>query len=207
MTLFFFTSDPQHCNGHTSYGPHWQAPCHGCHRSQIPSFNQGCTRNQQKTLNHYYDKTDHSEVYRITMSMWFAINVCFSSYILLVLHPQHKLRYFKNAGWPDEWFERAEEIVIWPVIWILGCYLGPATCKCLFISAFRVLFFRPPLSHPHRPYLKTSSIIYVPFKHPSHWSCRGNLISTWVLILLMFLMLQPGGMNIGMCFLTSVGWP
>ena len=33
------------------------------------------------------------------------------SYILLVLHPQHKLHYFKNAGWQDEWIKRAEEIV------------------------------------------------------------------------------------------------
>jgi len=33
------------------------------------------------------------------------------AYILLVLHPRHKLHYFKNAGWPNEWIERAEEIV------------------------------------------------------------------------------------------------
>ena len=35
----------------------------------------------------------------------------FFSYLPLVLHPRHKLRYFKNAGWQDEWIERAEEIV------------------------------------------------------------------------------------------------
>ncbi|KIM35200.1 hypothetical protein M413DRAFT_46116, partial [Hebeloma cylindrosporum] len=34
---------------------------------------------RKKTLNRYYDKTDHSEVYRIAM----------------VLHPRHKLHYFK----------------------------------------------------------------------------------------------------------------
>ena len=31
--------------------------------------------------------------------------------MLLVLHPWHKLMYFRNAGWEKEWVERAEEIV------------------------------------------------------------------------------------------------
>ncbi|KAI6032396.1 hypothetical protein EDC04DRAFT_2516558, partial [Pisolithus marmoratus] len=42
-----------------------------------------------KTLNHYYSLTDSSEVYHITM----------------VLHPQHKLSYFKAAHWPDDWIK------------------------------------------------------------------------------------------------------
>lgn len=29
----------------------------------------------------------------------------------LVLHPRHKLQYFKKAGWEEEWIEAAEEIV------------------------------------------------------------------------------------------------
>jgi hypothetical protein len=28
-----------------------------------------------------------------------------------VLHPQHKLEYFKNAGWEQAWIEEAEAIV------------------------------------------------------------------------------------------------
>ena len=32
-------------------------------------------------------------------------------YYLLVLHFCHKLQYFKNAGWEEEWIEAAEEIV------------------------------------------------------------------------------------------------
>ncbi len=31
--------------------------------------------------------------------------------MLLVLHPRHKLHYFKNVKWQIEWIERAEEIV------------------------------------------------------------------------------------------------
>ncbi|KAG1853540.1 hypothetical protein C8R48DRAFT_558143, partial [Suillus tomentosus] len=45
----------------------------------------------KKTLNRYYELTDTSEVYRIAM----------------VLHPRHKLSYFKNAGWEDEWVDTA----------------------------------------------------------------------------------------------------
>ena len=31
--------------------------------------------------------------------------------MLLVLHPRHKLRYFKVVGWEDEWIDVAEQIV------------------------------------------------------------------------------------------------
>ncbi|KAF5370312.1 hypothetical protein D9758_006880 [Tetrapyrgos nigripes] len=48
----------------------------------------------KKTLNRYYDKTDHSEVYRIAM----------------IFHPRHKLSYFKQAGWHENWIKSAEEI-------------------------------------------------------------------------------------------------
>jgi hypothetical protein len=29
----------------------------------------------------------------------------------IVLHPQHKLPYFKNAGWTEEWINTAETLV------------------------------------------------------------------------------------------------
>ncbi|TDL16425.1 hypothetical protein BD410DRAFT_705554, partial [Rickenella mellea] len=45
----------------------------------------------KRTLNRYYNLTDNSEVYRIAM----------------VLHPRHKLNYFKSAGWEDGWIEAA----------------------------------------------------------------------------------------------------
>ncbi|KAF8152405.1 hypothetical protein B0H34DRAFT_755232 [Crassisporium funariophilum] len=49
----------------------------------------------KKTLNRYYNKTDHLEVYSIAM----------------VLQPRHKLQYFKTAGWEDNWIETAQTIV------------------------------------------------------------------------------------------------
>ncbi|KAF5324122.1 hypothetical protein D9619_011280 [Psilocybe cf. subviscida] len=49
----------------------------------------------KRTLNKYYNKTDHTEVYQIAM----------------VLDPQHKLEYFTKAGWEQEWINAARNIV------------------------------------------------------------------------------------------------
>jgi hypothetical protein len=65
----------------------------------------------KKTLNRYYNQTDHSEIYRIAMGTCLYYCIIYFSYILLVLHPRHKLAYFENAGWEKEWIEKAEEIV------------------------------------------------------------------------------------------------
>ncbi|KAF8550527.1 hypothetical protein OG21DRAFT_397915 [Imleria badia] len=50
---------------------------------------------QKKTLNRYYELTDSSDVYRIAM----------------VLHPRHKLQYFRQANWEQDWINTAEELV------------------------------------------------------------------------------------------------
>ena len=59
----------------------------------------------KKTLNRYYDKTDHSEVFRIAIGMDFLTVSILFPYILLVLHSWHKLYYFKNTEWKDEWIK------------------------------------------------------------------------------------------------------
>ena len=49
----------------------------------------------KKTLNCYYDQTDHSELYQIMMSMAFSFFFLWSYLTrLTVLHPRHKLQYF-----------------------------------------------------------------------------------------------------------------
>ncbi|EIW63731.1 uncharacterized protein TRAVEDRAFT_83257, partial [Trametes versicolor FP-101664 SS1] len=48
----------------------------------------------KKTLNKYYDWTDRSELYRIAM----------------ILHPGHKLEYFRDNKWSDEWIDAAKDI-------------------------------------------------------------------------------------------------
>ena len=37
--------------------------------------------------------------------------IFFVGTILLVLHPRHKLQYFKNAGWLQGWIDTARELV------------------------------------------------------------------------------------------------
>ena len=66
----------------------------------------------KETLNRYYNKTDHSDVYRIAMGGFFYS----SFYFILfksptVLHPCHKLQYFEKAGWEDAWIQTSREIV------------------------------------------------------------------------------------------------
>ncbi|KAG2362045.1 hypothetical protein BDR07DRAFT_1215261, partial [Suillus spraguei] len=50
------------------------------------------------TLNHYYSLTDTSKFCGLTL-------------LLLVLHPHHKLSYFKSTGWEEEWIKTAETFV------------------------------------------------------------------------------------------------
>lgn len=66
----------------------------------------------KKTLNQYYSKTDMVEVYRIAMgkSLLFVIFNIFTEHYV-VLHPRHKLEYFKTAAWEDDWMEIAESLV------------------------------------------------------------------------------------------------
>ena len=66
----------------------------------------------KKTLNHYYGLTDSSEVYRIAMGMLlFILIISDLTSSITVLHPRHKLTYFKNAGWELEWINTAETLV------------------------------------------------------------------------------------------------
>ena len=68
----------------------------------------------KKTLNCCYNKTDHSEVFTIAMGKPHLMNSLSLSNIVLqytVLHPQHKLQYFKNANWLPGWINIAKNIV------------------------------------------------------------------------------------------------
>jgi hypothetical protein len=84
-----------------------------CDDSYKPSI-QAAVAMGKKFLNKYYSYTDHSELYCIAMSKILFFFIYFNfDFIppLAVLHPSHKLAYFAQAGWPDEWCATAEEIV------------------------------------------------------------------------------------------------
>jgi hypothetical protein len=67
----------------------------------------------KKTLNHYYEKTDFSKAYHIAMGIFsftlhFIIAYC---PLLSVLHPHHRLNYFKSARWENNWIKAATQLV------------------------------------------------------------------------------------------------
>lgn len=55
---------------------------------------------------------DESEMYQIAMSKLFLrSNTAVCSQILVVLHPEFKLDYFKNAKWKADWIKTAEQLL------------------------------------------------------------------------------------------------
>ena len=65
----------------------------------------------KRTLNRYYDMTDCSDIYRIAMGMFIYFVNKQPTSTFLVLHPRHKLKYFENAGWEEDWIDTARQIV------------------------------------------------------------------------------------------------
>ena len=66
------------------------------------------------TLNWYYELTDMSEVYQIAMSKsWNTLYVFVRliNYHTIVLHPYHKLSYFKTAGWEQDWIDTTKDLL------------------------------------------------------------------------------------------------
>ncbi|KAF8545877.1 hypothetical protein OG21DRAFT_1380245, partial [Imleria badia] len=61
-----------------------------CNHTFSPAVRAAVSLTKQ-TLNRYYSCTDSSEVYQIAM----------------ILHPRHKLTYFKNAHWEADWIDTA----------------------------------------------------------------------------------------------------
>ena len=51
------------------------------------------------TLNHYYELTDWATVYRVAMGEFYLCYLISACSYFLVLHPQHKLEYFKKLEW------------------------------------------------------------------------------------------------------------
>ena len=66
----------------------------------------------KKTLNRYYNQTDHSEVYHITMGMLPSSFQCGSlNLVLNGIASKFKLNYFCKAGWEQDWIDTAKVIV------------------------------------------------------------------------------------------------
>ncbi|KAG2029511.1 hypothetical protein BDR03DRAFT_880567, partial [Suillus americanus] len=63
--------------------------------SSLNSAVQSALTLGKKTLDHYYSLTDKSDVYCVAM----------------VLHPCHKLQYFRMAQWDQDWIKTAEQLI------------------------------------------------------------------------------------------------
>lgn len=59
----------------------------------------------RRTLNRYYGKTDLSVAYRVSMCAYIYLLPVHTSnaHMPLVLHPEYKTAYWKEAGWPSDW--------------------------------------------------------------------------------------------------------
>ena len=66
----------------------------------------------KRTLSKYYNKTGESKVYYIAMSMLLAFSVHYMFLTaILVLHPCHKLEYFRKNNWDEPSIEAARDLV------------------------------------------------------------------------------------------------
>jgi len=65
----------------------------------------------KKAMNRYYNKTDYSDVYRIAMGKILFYSLFLLLTMPLVLHPRHKLEYFKKQQWEVPWIQDACELV------------------------------------------------------------------------------------------------
>jgi len=67
----------------------------------------------KQILNHYYNTTAHSEVYQIAIGEYiytFFCQVLIIYNVIVVLHPWHKLKYFKHASWKPKWIAAVKDI-------------------------------------------------------------------------------------------------
>jgi hypothetical protein len=80
-------------------------------RSSLPPSIRAAATLGKRCLNKYYTMTDHTEVYRIAMGKPLLSLYLFLFTTSVVLHPHHKLEYFKKAKWDEEWIETAKNIV------------------------------------------------------------------------------------------------
>jgi len=67
---------------------------------------------RKRTLSKYYNKTGESEVYHIAMSTFLLFYVYHMFLIaIIVLHPCHKLEYFRKNNWDKPSIKAAHNIV------------------------------------------------------------------------------------------------
>src|ERR1700678_46458 len=72
IALFPRNTQYRHC--HTIHRPHRRTSRHSRYRQRVPSGNQGGLAIGKKTLNRYYDKTDHSTMTWVITGMLSSVH-------------------------------------------------------------------------------------------------------------------------------------
>jgi len=64
----------------------------------------------KRIMNKYYNLTDESEIYCVSIGMLSVLSVRIYLTLLIVLHPGLKLQYFNDNKWPQHWQDDAVTI-------------------------------------------------------------------------------------------------
>jgi hypothetical protein len=112
IVLFPLNTKPCHCN--TCNGPHRREAHIILTQQEVYSLNPHCcstgkedtqsllrTHGQFRSISHRYGYVLY------IFSFYFSANII----LYLVLHPRHKLSYFKAARWEDDWIQTAESLI------------------------------------------------------------------------------------------------
>jgi len=175
----------------------------------------------KKTLNRYYAKTDLSSTYRIAMGtshafFYFIITryVCLQvCSLVLVLHPRHKLSYFKKAKWEDDWIKAAGQLV--RDEFDLSYRQPSNSQESALGNEVRVVFFSFDWSNvfytrnrPRSVHQKaiTSLTTWPRSPHPSRQTFVMSWNATLALTPSMLLTLFVGGMTVAQIIRISQGW-
>jgi hypothetical protein len=151
------------------------------------------------------------------VSVFFVLHFTASSHcVLSVLHPHHKLNYFKNVKWEDDWIETARQLV--RDEFDLS-YNLPSTSQesglsttqvCIThlcaLSCLTIFFFACRLLPTHQKVI-TFSTTWLRLLPPSPWTFVTSLITTSALTLSMLSMQFIGGAIAGQNILTCQEWP
>ena len=113
MTLEFSTDTPCVANVIPAMDRMHADLLAACNNKKYSTAIRAALKIGMNLLNKYYSITDNSEVYRIAMGMSNIIPTCdrLTNLLIIVLHPKHKMKYFKKQGWDKKWIETAEVIV------------------------------------------------------------------------------------------------
>ena len=128
-------------------------------------------------------------------------------YILLVLHPRHKLQYFKTASWEEEWIEAAEEIVRdeFDQTYAFGMDVDE-TSQDVYMVCFSLFRLKMLMYGFSRMSQRTCLTTYLPSPRCPQLSSEGNSNIISAQIQNTSPMSSHGGMQGKQSILASTGW-